>query len=38
MLSHVVGCEPEEVRVGMPVQVEFVDVDDEVAVPRFRPA
>ena len=38
MLSHVVGCAPEEVRIGMPVSVEFVDVDDEVAVPRFRPA
>jgi uncharacterized OB-fold protein len=38
MLTHVVGCDPAEVRVGMPVRVEFVDVDEEVAIPRFRPA
>jgi hypothetical protein len=38
MLSHVVGCDPGEVRVGLRVRVEFADVDEEVAIPRFRPA
>ncbi len=38
MLTNVVGCDPGEVRVGMPVQVEFVDVDPDRSVPRFRPA
>jgi uncharacterized OB-fold protein len=38
MLSHLVGCAPDDVRIGMRVRVEFVDVDDEVAVPRFRPS
>ena len=38
LLSNVVGCEPDQVRIGMPVQVEFVDTDDGLAVPRFRPA
>jgi uncharacterized OB-fold protein len=38
MLTNVVGCEPGQVRVGMPVQVEFVDLDEERSIPRFRPA
>jgi uncharacterized OB-fold protein len=37
LLTNVVGCEPASVRIGMPVAVEFADMD-EVAVPRFRPA
>ncbi len=37
LLTNVVGCEPERVRIGMPVAVEFVDLD-ETAVPRFHPA
>ncbi len=38
LLTNVVGCEPHEVRIGMPVTVEFADLDDEMAIPRFRPA
>lgn len=38
VLSHVVGCDPADVRVGMRVEVEFVDLDEEVGIPRFRPA
>ncbi len=37
MLTNVVGCDPGEVRVGMAVRVEFVDLDGERAIPRFRP-
>jgi hypothetical protein len=37
LLTNVVGCPPEQLRVGMPVQVEFVKTG-EFAVPRFRPA
>jgi uncharacterized OB-fold protein len=37
LLTNVVGCEPGSVRIGMPVAVEFADMD-EIAVPRFRPA
>ena len=37
LLTNLVGCEPDSVAVGMPVQVEFVDTG-EFAVPRFRPA
>jgi uncharacterized OB-fold protein len=38
LLSNVVGCEPDAVRIGMPVQVEFCDTEEQRAVPRFRPA
>ena len=38
LLTNVVGCEPDAVRVGMPVVVDFGEVHDEIAVPRFRPA
>ena len=35
--SNVVGCANEELRVGMPVEVVFDKVSDEVTLPRFRP-
>ena len=38
ILSHVVGCDPESVTIGMPVQVEFVSTDEARGVPRFVPA
>jgi uncharacterized OB-fold protein len=47
LMTNVVGCDPEEVEIGMPVVVEFVDIEVDVesgsaegalAVPRFRPA
>ncbi len=38
LLTNIVGCEPEEVRIGMPVRVEFVESEKQRAVPRFRPA
>ena len=37
MLTNVVECPPGEVKIGMPVEVTFVDVNDDVAVPFFRP-
>jgi uncharacterized OB-fold protein len=37
MLTNIVDCAPEQVRIGMPVEVTFEDVGEEVAVPRFRP-
>ena len=38
LLTNIVGCDPEIVQIGMPVRVEFVDVEGDLAVPRFRPA
>lgn len=37
LVSQVVGCKNEELRVGMPVEVVFDDVDEKIALPKFRP-
>jgi uncharacterized OB-fold protein len=38
LVSNVVGVEPSEVRVGMPVEVELVAFDAELTLPQFHPA
>jgi uncharacterized OB-fold protein len=38
MLSNVIGCKPEAVKIGMPVEVTFEDVSGEFALPKFKPA
>jgi uncharacterized OB-fold protein len=38
ILTNIVGCAPEDVRIGMPVVVTFEDAAAEVSIPRFRPA
>lgn len=38
IMSNVVGCPPDDVRIGMPVEVDFEDVTPEVSLPVFRPA
>ena len=35
--SSIVGCANEALRVGLPVEVVFERVNDEVTLPRFRP-
>jgi uncharacterized OB-fold protein len=36
LVSNVVDCEPDQLAVGAPVEVTFVDVDDELTLPQFR--
>src|SRR3990172_3061511 len=36
LISNIVGCAPDEVKVGMPVEVIFDDVTDEVTLPKFK--
>jgi hypothetical protein len=36
VLSQLVDCSPDDLRIGMPVEVVFEDVTDEVTLPRFR--
>lgn len=36
MSSNIVGCKPEEVRIGAAVEVVFDDVTNEIALPKFR--
>lgn len=38
MISNVVGCKNEELYIGMPLEVVFEDVTEEVSLPKFRPA
>jgi uncharacterized OB-fold protein/acyl dehydratase len=38
IVSNVVGCAPEAVRIGMPLRLEMQDVDEELRLPLFRPA
>lgn len=37
MLTNIVDCPLDEIRIGMPVEVTFADVNDEIAIPLFRP-
>jgi hypothetical protein len=37
MFSNVIECAPEEVRIGMPLQVVFEPLNAEVSLPKFRP-
>ena len=37
MLTNIVGCDPEEVKIGMDVEVIFEDVSPEISLPKFRP-
>ena len=36
--TNIVGVENEDLRVGMPVEVVFEELSDEVSLPKFRPA
>jgi uncharacterized OB-fold protein len=38
MMTNVVGCAPEDVKIGMPVQVEYDDVTPEITLAKFKPA
>ena len=35
--SNIVECTPEVVHVGMPVEVVYEPIDDEITLPQFRP-
>ena len=37
MMTNVVDCKPEDVHVGMEVEVIFDDVTPEVTLPKFKP-
>ncbi len=38
MLTNIVECKPEDVKIGMPVEVTFEDATLEISIPLFRPA
>lgn len=37
MMTNVVGCKPEDVRIDMPVTVVFEDATPDVSIPKFQP-
>ena len=37
MISNLVGVRPDEVAVGMPVELVWEDMSAELTIPRFRP-
>ena len=37
LMTNVVGCAPDAVRIGMPVEVVYDDVTPEVTLAKFRP-
>ena len=38
MITNLVNCGTEDIKMGMPVEVVFDDVTEEVSLPKFRPA
>ncbi len=38
LVADLIGIDPADVRIGMPVVVEMVAVDDELTIPMFRPS
>ena len=37
LLTNLVDCKVEAINIGMPVEVVFDDVTEEITLPRFRP-
>jgi hypothetical protein len=37
MISNVVGASPDELTIGLPVELVWEDMSTELAMPRFRP-
>jgi uncharacterized OB-fold protein len=37
IVSNIVDCDPDDLRIGMEVEVVFDDVTDKITLPKFRP-
>jgi uncharacterized protein len=37
LVANVIGVDPGDIRIGMPVEVEWVDHDPDLSLPAFRP-
>jgi len=37
MSTNIIGCDPEAVAIGMPVEVAFERASEEITLPKFRP-
>jgi len=36
LISNLIDCKPEEIYIGMPVEVVFEEVNPEITLPRFK--
>ena len=37
MMTNIIGCKTDDIKIGMPVEVQFEDITDEFALPKFKP-
>lgn len=37
LITNIIGCQNADIYIGMPVEVEYVDVSDEITLAKFRP-
>ena len=37
IMSNIIGCKLEDIKIGMPVEVYFEDITDEFTLPKFKP-
>lgn len=38
LVSNLVGIAPDDIKIGMPVEVEFLEADETWTIPQFRPS
>ena len=38
MFTNIIECDPNEVKIGMPVEVTFVQANQQITIPYFKPA
>ena len=38
MFTNIIECKPQEVKIGMPVEVTFVRATNQISIPYFKPA
>ena len=36
MSSNIIGCSNDDLRIGMPLEVTFEDITDEISLPKFK--
>jgi uncharacterized protein len=37
LMTNIVGCENKDIYIGMPVEVVFEDINENIALPKFKP-
>ncbi len=37
LASNMIGCNIDDIKIGMPVEVVFEDINEEISLPRFKP-